>query len=343
MDHVKILKRAANITWRYRALWLFGILAAVFAGGGGGRGGGGGGNTGYSFGSGDVSRGFGGMLAPQDWARVVAGVIVVMLVILAFVFVLSLVGVVLRYLSETALIRMVNDHEETGVKRSVGYGFRLGWSRATWRLFLIDLLIAIPTALVFVLLFLLALSTLLLWATGNETLGVMGTIATVGLIVLVVLLLLVVVAVLSLLRPFFWRVCALQNKGVIESISQGYAMVRRHLRDAGSMWLILIGVQIVWGLVMIPVMICLVLLGLLAGGLPALLVGSLVGLVSQGAPAWLLGLAVGIPIFILVVAVPALFLEGLWLIFKSSVWTLTYRELRALENVQPTQPAPSEA
>ncbi|MGQ9553132.1 MAG: DUF7544 domain-containing protein [Anaerolineae bacterium] len=331
MDHVKILKRTVDITWRYRALWLFGVLAAVFAGGTTGSGGG---NSGYSFGGGDVGRGLGRMLTPQDWTQIVAGIIVIMLVILAFVVVLSLIGVVLRYLSETALIRMVNDYEETGIKRSVGYGFRLGWSRATWRLFLIDLLITVPTALVFVLLFLLALSTLLLWGTGNETLGLMGTIATVGLIFLVVLLLLAVVAVLSLLRPFFWRVCALQDKGVIESISQGYAMVRRHLRDAGSMWLILIGVQIVWSLVMIPVMICLVLLGLLAGGLPALLVVSLVSLVSQGAPAWLLGVAVGIPIFILVVAVPALFLNGLWLVFKSSTWTLTYRELRALESVQ---------
>ena len=43
----------------------------------------------------------------------------------------------------------------------------------------------------------------------------------------------------------------------------------------------------------------------------------------------------GLPIFILVVAVPWLFLGGLMEVFKSSVWTLTYRELRALESVEP--------
>ena len=43
----------------------------------------------------------------------------------------------------------------------------------------------------------------------------------------------------------------------------------------------------------------------------------------------------GLPIFILVVAVPGLFLGGLVEVFKSSVWTLTYRELRALGSLQP--------
>jgi len=37
------------------------------------------------------------------------------------------------------------------------------------------------------------------------------------------------------------------------------------------------------------------------------------------------------------VAVPWLFLGGLMEVFKSSVWTLTYRELRALESVEPDQ------
>jgi hypothetical protein len=44
---------------------------------------------------------------------------------------------------------------------------------------------------------------------------------------------------------------------------------------------------------------------------------------------------IGIPIFALVVSVPWLFLGGLVEVFKSSVWTLTYRELRALEGLEP--------
>ena len=47
MDHFKILRRAFQLTWSYRALWMFGILLAlttassgVNSGGGGGGGGG---------------------------------------------------------------------------------------------------------------------------------------------------------------------------------------------------------------------------------------------------------------------------------------------------------------
>jgi len=46
---------------------------------------------------------------------------------------------------------------------------------------------------------------------------------------------------------------------------------------------------------------------------------------------WILAGVVGLPIFILVMAAPWIFLGGLMEVFKSSVWTLSYRELRALE------------
>jgi hypothetical protein len=49
---------------------------------------------------------------------------------------------------------------------------------------------------------------------------------------------------------------------------------------------------------------------------------------------------VAIPLLILLVAAPGLFLNGLMEVFKSSVWTLTYRELRALEVVE-AAPAPA--
>ena len=33
MDHIKVLKRAWEIIWRYRALWIFGIILALTTGG----------------------------------------------------------------------------------------------------------------------------------------------------------------------------------------------------------------------------------------------------------------------------------------------------------------------
>jgi len=334
MDHVKILKRAWEITWRYRALWVFGVILALTTGNAGGGGGNGGGGPGYRFGGEDFLGPGGELPIPEIPAQVVSILIAVGVVLACVIVLLSIAALVARYVAETALIRMVDDHEETAEKRSVRQGFRIGWSRTALRLFLIDLLIVLPLALVSILLFLLAFAPLLLWTTENTVAGVVGTVATIGLFFLILFLVIIVAAVVSLLMHFFRRACALEELGVIESLRQGYEIVRRHLKDVVIMWLIMIGVGLALIIVMIPVMLLLVIAGVMMGGLPALLVGGLASLAFKGAVPWILGGAVGVPIFILVVTLPALFLGGLVEVFKSSVWTLTYRELRALESVE---------
>ena len=50
MDQIRVLKRAWEITWRYRALWVFGIILALTTGGGlPPRGDGGNGGAQYQF------------------------------------------------------------------------------------------------------------------------------------------------------------------------------------------------------------------------------------------------------------------------------------------------------
>jgi hypothetical protein len=217
----------------------------------------------------------------------------------------------------------------------------MGWSRTTWRLFLINLLIGLPTALAFILLFVLAFAPLLLWATGSKVAGGIGTVTTIGLFFPILFLSIVAGVVLSLLRQFFWRACALEEMGVIESIRQGFGIVRRYLKDVVIMWLIMIAVQIGWvialiatAIVLFPAIILLIVVGGVLGGLPALLVGGLASLFFEGAGPWIVAGVVGLPIFILVMAAPWVFLSGLMEVFKSSVWTLSYRELRALESLE---------
>jgi hypothetical protein len=70
-----------------------------------------------------------------------------------------------------------------------------------------------------------------------------------------------------------------------------------------------------------------------------LLVGWLASLAAEGAAPWIAGAAIGVPIFLAVIIVPALFLSGLMEVFKSSAWTLTFRELTALETTQAETPA----
>lgn len=352
MDHIKILKRAFNITWVYRALWVFGIILALTTGGNGGNSGqaadgGGSGNAFQEFQWPEElpAPPFGELPTPpfEEWPSwelpsEYAGTVIAVGIGLVCVFlVLFILFQIARYVAETALIRMVDDYEETGEKRSVRQGFRLGWSRAAWRLFLINLVVGLPLVVVFLLLLLIP-AGLIFMSVGalkglSVAIGVVGIIAAVGLFFLILLCIIVVAIVLSLLMPFFRRACVLGGMGVIESIQEGSRFVRRHLKDVGIMWLLMIGLGIVWIIVMIPLFIALLLVGAMIGGLPALLLGGLTSLIAKGAAPWILAAVVGIPVFLLVVAAPALFLSGLKEVFVSSTWTLTYRELRALEGL----------
>ncbi len=323
MDHVQVLKRAWHMVWRYRALWAFGFILALTAGRSSNN------WVQYTFGNEDFSgRGLRlDRISPEVGRTLLAiGIGLACLVVL-----LIIVGAIARYVAETALIGMVDDHEETGQKRSVRQGFRLGWSRSAFRLFLIDLLIGLPVAVAFILLSLLASAPLLLWATKSTAAGALGTATTIGLGLLVVLLAIVVAVILSVLKPFLRRVCVLEGLGVTESIRQGYAVVRHNLRDIGLMWLITFGLRIGWVIAMIPVVLLLLVVSGALGGLLALLAGGLTGLALEGAAPWVVAAVVGIPVFILMMAVPLALLGGLFETYLSSTWTLTYRELRAKE------------
>jgi hypothetical protein len=260
------------------------------------------------------------------------------------IVILIIARTIARYVAETALIRMVNDHEETGEQHSVREGFRLGWSRTSFRLFMISLLIGLPTFVVFALLFALAFAPLVPLGLGlvkATSLIVISAVVTVGLFFLVLFLAITVGTVIALLLRFFWRACALEELGVIDSIREGFGVMRRHLKDVVIMWLIMIGVRIVWAIAMVvtfivlfPIVLLLIVVGGVLGGLPALLVGGLVSLFFGGPVPWVVGAIIALPIFILVVIAPWVFLDGLMEVFKSSTWTLTYRELRALEGME---------
>jgi len=314
MNHIEVLKRAWRTAWNYRALWVFGFILALATGGGRGS------SNSNTWAQYSVDR-----LPPRAANTLLAiGIGVACLVVL-----LIIVAAIARYVAETALIRMVDHHEETGQKRSVRQGFRLGWSRRAFYLFLIDLVIGLPVAVAFILLFLLAAAPMLLWATESTAAGAVGTATTIGLGLLVVLLAIVVGVVLSALKPFFRRVCVLEQTGVTEAIRQGYALVRLDLKDVGIMWLITLGLHIGWVILMIPVVLLLLVVSGGLSGLLALLAGGLTGLAFEGAAPWIVGGVVGIPIFILMLAAPLSFLGGLFETYLSSTWTLTYRELRA--------------
>jgi hypothetical protein len=369
MNYGRVLKRALEMGWRYRALWLFGAILALTT------------VNGFYFGYDwvqdedwyetgaripiKVNEGTtiylpgeglaidltdpGGIsieVDEQEWQgleELFTEVIPrdVWTILIAFGVVLGgmiLVGLIARYVAEAALIRMVSDTDQTGETLGLRRGLRLGLSRSAGRLFLIDLLINLPLTLASILLFLLALSPLLLWITGSTAAGIVGTTATAGLLFLVIALLVVVSVVLSPLVLLIRRACGVEGLGVIASIRRGFNVARGHLKETVIVWLIWIGIRLLWMFATVPVIIVLlpvtllfIVAGAVLGAVPAVMVGGLLTLFFEGAVPWIVGAVVGLPVFILVMIAPMLFLGGLVEVIKSSIWTLTYRELRALE------------
>jgi hypothetical protein len=255
----------------------------------------------------------------------------------ALLFVASRIA---HYVAETALIQMASEYSETGKRHRMWDGFRIGWSRSAWRLFLIDLAIHVPLAAVLTLLFGVALAPLLLWTVGSTAAGVIGTLFTLALVSLVVLMGVATGAILSLPRRFFRRACALEGLSAGKAIRQGYTVLKDNLLDIGLTWLITVGVRIGLAVLMVPVVLVLVTVSATLGGMLALAVGGLAGLAFEGVTSWILGVVTFIPAFFLVLAAPLAFVDGLREVYLSSTWTLTYRQLRGLKTLpQETQPA----
>ena len=371
MNYQKVLKRSLEMVWRYRALWIFGAILALTTCNGfffvfdpgwdtsGERIAIRVNETSVVYLPGpdlavdltdpkhlvrqihdedleELRRFFSGELTAGWIPRGVRAVLITFGVVAAII---AVVGLFARYVAEASLIRMVHEGDATGERPGILRGARLGFSRRAWRLFLIDLLINLPLMLVFLLAFMLALLPLLLWIAGGTVAGVTGTWLTAGSLLMLSILSILVSAVVSLFVQVIRRACAMEGLGVFASIGRGLGMVRRHFTEVLVIWLIWIGTRLAWMVASIPVLIVLspVLLlftvaGVLLGALPALLVGGLLSPVLAGPFPWIVGAVAGLPFFLLVIAMPMLFLGGLVEVFKSSTWTLAYRELMMLEH-----------
>jgi hypothetical protein len=158
--------------------------------------------------------------------------------LLVGLIVVGIVATFARYVAETAVIRIVDEYETSGNKLSIRQGFRIGWSRTSWRLFLINLLVSLPVLILVLLLGLLGGGVYFLVSTGSQVVTTTTLIAGVGIAFLLIFLFSILFVVLGLLRYFFWRACALEQAGVIEAMRLGFSLIRRNWKSVGLMWLI---------------------------------------------------------------------------------------------------------
>jgi hypothetical protein len=276
--------------------------------------------------------------------RFVVDAMTILAVLAGAVAITLIVTRIARYVSQAALVRAVGDYEDTGQRRGVWHGLRLGMSRTAVRLFFIDLAIDLPIMLAFLLLFALWSTPLVFGLRGGAPATVtFGSSLTGGFFVSGVVLAVVAGSLLSVLKRFFRQACALESLGVIASIRRGWAVVRHNVASVLTMWVIMLVLTLCGGvaialslLALFPILILFIALGGAAGALSAYLVFLLSSLVSGGPLPVLLAVVVGLPIFFLVMLAPWWFFGGLLEVFRASAWTLTYRELRAAEE-QPDQ------
>ncbi len=274
---------------------------------------------------------------PRDVTEIIIGAVVAILVVF---FLAAFVATVVRYVAEAAIIRSVDNYAKTGQKLGFRRVLRLGWSRSAWRFFLIDLLVRLPVAVLVVGLLLLAVVPLLLWLTGDVGAGIAGTLASAGLFYLAIVAGVILRAVINVLIQLIRRSCALEGLGVTASIGRGLKLARHNVKDVVLMAILLLAISIGFAIVMIPVVIVLfpvVLATIIAGGLAAAAVlfpaFALANLVMAEVVAWVVAGTLALAIFIPIVAAPFFFAGGLLKVYLSSAWTLTYREIRALEKV----------
>jgi hypothetical protein len=357
----KILKRSWHNLWNYRMLWVFGFLLAVTGAGGGSSGNAGSGSS-YQFRN-SVSNGSNPNFQPgpflrslSDWFNQhvtplieqpdqhVAGFIWIGIAVLFFILVVGLIAALIRYPSEAAVIRMVDEYEQTGTKTGFKQGWKLGWNRRAFRIWVIDLVIGLPVFLFILLLLGLGLVFILSATGGNSALAVGATITTIACGFLFILVLAVFLVFFSLLRHFFVRAAALEGTGIGESFRRGWAVFKGNWKSAALMWLVMIGIGIGYGIIglvlfflLIPAYIVLFLPAVLIAAVPGLITGGVAALFGAGWVAWIVGGVVFLPVFLSILFVPLTVINGGYIIYSSSVWTLTYREIKALEEAKPVE------
>lgn len=314
MDYSKILSRSFEVVRKHRALWLFGILLALVGSGSGG-------GSRFNFpGAPSTNAGRDGTLPftqptlPQfDFAALMPVIAAIGFGILLLV----IVALVLRFVSRGALIGLVNEIEVDQTTPTIGRGFRIGFSRF-WSLLGIAFLVNLPLAIFTILL--LALAALpfvgaLLSSGGRQGLdGIIGAGGAASILILccVILVLILLAFVIYPFYEFMQRACVIGNRGAMDSIREGYRIVRGNLGGVLVLYILAIAVGIGFGIIMIP--FALVFGAILLGA------GFAVYFIANSITTAIIAVAlVAIPIVLIVI-----FVSGVYEAFVSTFWTEGY-------------------
>ncbi len=315
-DFIEVFTRAAKITWKYKVLWVFGILASC------GRGSGGNSNyQGNQSGSGiaenpldpEMTRKaeaffeqLGNWFKQNTWVIYAAIALFVLLIVLQTF--LNIVGA-------AGLARGVVRVE--GGAESLPFGELFSESlRYFWRLLGAGLIIWLPFFVIFVLIFVAMMIAVFSDAGNSPAMG--------GAFLLVIIsmccCMLPFTIVLGLYSQQVNRSITVEDRRVIDSLARGWQVFSKNI-----VILLIIAVVIFIGGFLVGVIIALPVI--------LLMVPLMESFVRGNITSWQPFMAVGV--FILCYSPLAWLISGILTTFTESVWTLTYLRL-----IKPKEEAP---
>jgi hypothetical protein len=305
MDYSRILSRAWEITWRWKALWILGFLASL------GRGTGSTGNTGYTMDSSDWRWGQ-RFQVPPEVVGILAAVGCLAILIASAIWVISV-------MARGGLIAGVQQVEEEGETNFLD-AWRVGRDRF-WTLFGISILAFVPAFVLIVIgvgvLILLILGTIGAIDQAAEIGGVLGLAGTIFCGGTLCCGAVIVALVLDQIRLYAERAAILEGLRWTEAFGRGWQVLKDNLGPTIVFWLIFFVIAIVIGAVV-------------AAGVAALVL-PFVAAVSRTDPGpWIvaplcLGGLVGAIVFALIGSIVET--------FTSATWTLAYREFTGMATI----------
>lgn len=305
MDYFGILKKAWNITWRYKALWVLGLFAGTGSGSSGG-------SSNYSTGSDELSSGstdaFGQWMG-NNWLAfaIIMGVLV-------------MIGVVFWALSIAAQGGLVHGSNEAAQGRkpllrdawSVGFG---KWGRT----FMIGFMLGLPIVAIVLVLTVVMVALVGGGALAGSDAGVGALVGSVCLILPVFVVVIIAASIiLGIVYPLALRYGVLEDTTFGQAIKRGWGDLWAK-RGAFMMWLVMLLPQFAVGIVMLVIMM-------------PFLVPAIAFFIAEK---YVMGSA-----FFVLMAIVMLVPTAIYGTFVSTAWTVFFRQMTGID-VSGAAPAPA--
>ena len=298
----EVLTRAWQITWKYKVLWIFGILAGCTTGGGGG----GGGNSGYRVGPSDTNlppemkRFFHEMGNFVSWVEDNLWLFIAVMVLVFLV--LMVISVFLGTIGRIGLIKGSYEAEKGAEKLVFGELFSTSMPYF-WRVFGLSFLVGLA--------FLLILMPIIFVGVLSAGIGFLCLLPLICLLIPVGIIVGIIIEQAN-------RAIVLEDLSMLDGLKRGWEITRSNAGPIIIMALILLGISLVLGVVIaLPIFI----------------------IVFPTIFALVLGEGRSFTPLYLALACFCLYIPAAWLLngilatFTQSAWTLTYLRLtQKLEN-----------